>query len=224
VRQPLRGNGCALISRDLAICGFDNGRLMSVTLGAGAVAWEVAVGQAHGSTEIQRLIDVDAPVVSDGDDLFAVGYQGRVVRLARDSGQVLWARDLSSYRGLAVTEDAVYVSGSEGDVVRLDCRTRREWRQSFVRRGLSAPAVVGDAVVVGDLTASCWSTPATALLARAGPAAASPRRRRWRRRVLAFDDDGGLAFCAPRGDETAMPLIVAIVGRPNVGKRCCSTG
>jgi outer membrane protein assembly factor BamB len=76
-RLSLRGNGRALISQDLAICGFDNGKLMAVTLGAGALAWEVAVGQAHGSTEIQRLIDIDAPVVSDGDDLFAVGYQGR---------------------------------------------------------------------------------------------------------------------------------------------------
>ena len=88
------------------------------------------VGQSHGSTELQRLIDVDAPVVADGDDLFAVAYQGRVARLSRETGQIVWARDLSSYRGLAVDENAVYVSTADGDLVRLD----RERRRAVARR------------------------------------------------------------------------------------------
>jgi outer membrane protein assembly factor BamB len=198
-RLSLRGNGRALISQDLAICGFDNGKLMAVTLGAGAVAWEVSVGQAHGSTEIQRLIDIDAPVVSDGDDLFAVGYQGRVARLARDSGQILWARDLSSYRGLAVTQDAVYVSSSEGDVVRLDRRTGAEkWRQkALARRGLSAPAVVGDSVVVGDFAGIVhWLDAGDGhFLARAktGGRISSAPQVLAGGQVLVFDDDGGLS-------------------------------
>jgi outer membrane protein assembly factor BamB len=197
-RLSLRGTGRALISGDLAICGFDNGKLVAVTLGAGAPAWEVAVGQAHGSTEIQRLIDIDAPIVEDGDELFAVAYQGRVARLARDSGQVLWARDLSSYRGLAVTADAVYVSTSDGDVVRLDRRTGAEtWRQkALARRGLSAPAVVGDSVIVGDYAGVVhWLDAADGhFLARAktgGRISAAPQALAGGK-VLVFDDDGGL--------------------------------
>jgi len=197
-RLSLRGTGRAVISGDLAICGFDNGKVLAVTLGAGARAWEEAVGQAHGSTEIQRLTDVDAPIVADGDELFAVAYQGRVVRLARESGQVLWARDLSSYRGLAVTADAVYVSTSEGDVVALDRRTGSEkWRQqALARRGLSAPAVIGDSVVVGDYAGIVhWLAAGDGhFLARAktgGRISAAPQALAGGQ-VLVFDDDGGL--------------------------------
>jgi outer membrane protein assembly factor BamB len=152
-RLTLRGNAPPLISGDLVLAGFDNGRLMAVNLQNGSTVWDTAVGQARGSTEIQRLIDVDATVVVDGDDLFVVAFQGRVARIARETGQILWARDLSSYRGLAIDAESVYVSTSDGDVVRLDRRGgAEEWRQkALARRMLSAPVVQQGHVVVADL-------------------------------------------------------------------------
>jgi outer membrane protein assembly factor BamB len=152
-RLSLRGTSRPILVGDLAVCGFDNGRVVAVTVGNGSTAWETAVGQSHGSTELQRLIDVDANVVADGDDLFAVAYQGRVARLSRENGQIVWARDLSSFRGLAVDANAVYVTTAEGDVVRLDRRTGTEqWRQkSLERRQLSAPTVYGGRIVLADL-------------------------------------------------------------------------
>ncbi len=151
-RLSLRGTSRPTLVGDLAVCGFDNGRVVAVARASGGTAWDTAVGQAHGSTELRRLIDVDAPVQADGDDLFAVAYQGRIARLVRDSGQIVWARDMSSYRGLAVNGDAVYVSTDEGDVVRLDRSTGVEqWRQKGLeRRQLSAPTIYGGRVVVAD--------------------------------------------------------------------------
>jgi outer membrane protein assembly factor BamB len=153
-RLSLRGTSRPIIAGDLAICGFDNGRIVAVALGNGSTAWESPVGQSHGSTELQRLIDVDAPVVADGEDLFGVAYQGRVARMARENGQIVWARDLSSFRGLAVDENAVYVSTAEGDLVRIDRRTGVEqWRvKTLERRQLSAPVVYGGRVVVADMS------------------------------------------------------------------------
>ena len=46
--------------------------------------WDTAVGQAHGSSELARLIDVYAPIVSDGGELFTVAYQGRVAHMRRE--------------------------------------------------------------------------------------------------------------------------------------------
>jgi outer membrane protein assembly factor BamB len=151
-RLSLRGTSRPVIVGDYAICGFDNGRVVAALTGNGTTAWETAVGQSHGSTELQRLIDVDAQVVVDGDDLFAVAYQGRVARLARENGEIVWARDLSSFRGLAVDPNAVYVSTAEGDLVRLDRRTGSEqWRvKKLERRQLSAPVVYGSLVAVAD--------------------------------------------------------------------------
>jgi outer membrane protein assembly factor BamB len=87
-----------------------------------------------------------------GDDVFVTGFQGRVAMLARDSGQIWWARDFSSYRGFTLEGDALIASSSEGIVVAMR-RTDGtiNWEQAGLRqRGLTAPAVDGQAVVVGD--------------------------------------------------------------------------
>ena len=69
------------------------------------------------------------------------------------TGQVWWSRDISSYRGLDVDDDGVYVSTAEGAVVKIGRRTGVElWKQEALsRRRLSPPAVVGPFVVVADL-------------------------------------------------------------------------
>jgi outer membrane protein assembly factor BamB len=87
-----------------------------------------------------------------GDDIFVVGYQGRAAMLARSSGQIWWARDVSSYRGLTLDDSALYVSTAEGAVLSMSRRDGSEqWRQDGLRlRGLTAPAVDGNAIVVGD--------------------------------------------------------------------------
>jgi outer membrane protein assembly factor BamB len=151
-KLSLRGTSPPLINGDVVYTGFDNGRLVAVTVAAGKAVWDVAVGQAHGSSELQRLIDVDSPAVIDGDDIFSVSYQGRVVRLGRDLGNLIWSRDVSSYRGLAIDATSVYVATSEGEVVKFDrANGTEQWRiKTLARRMLTAPVVYRGRVVVGD--------------------------------------------------------------------------
>ena len=66
----------------------------------------------HGRTELDRLADIDSRVLVVGDNVFAAGYQGRTAMLALDSGQLWWSHDMSSYRGLAVDDDKLYVTQS----------------------------------------------------------------------------------------------------------------
>src|SRR6185437_15248797 len=96
-RLSLRGTSSPILDGDLAICGFDDGHVLAVERSNGMLAWNAAVGQPHGTSELQRLIDLDAPVVPAGDDLFAVAYQGRVARLDLSSGRIAWTHDFSSY-------------------------------------------------------------------------------------------------------------------------------
>jgi outer membrane protein assembly factor BamB len=152
-RLTLRGAAAPVVARDMAISGFDNGRVLAVNLRDGITVWESPVSPSHGRTELERLNDIDAPVKVSGDDVFVAGFQGRAAMLALDSGQIWWTRDLSSYRGVEVDDDQLYVSTSEGDLVALKRRSGVEaWRnESLKRRSLSAPVVVGDYVVVADL-------------------------------------------------------------------------
>jgi outer membrane protein assembly factor BamB len=170
-KLSLRGTSAPVLSGDLAITGFDNGRVVAINRNNGTTVWDNPIGQPHGSTELARLIDVDAPVVVEGDDVYTVAFQGRVVHITRDTGQITWNHDLSSYRGLAVDADSVYVSTADGDVVRLDRKNGTEqWTQKALeRRELTAPVAYEGYAVVADAGGIIhWLNPADGeILARA---------------------------------------------------------
>ena len=151
-RLSLRGSAPPVIDGDAVLCAFDNGRVSALGLAEGDLLWSATVSPPRGRTELERLVDIDSAVQPAGEDVFVVGYQGRVAMLARSSGQIWWARDLSSYRGLALDDTSAFISTADSAVVSVSRRDGTEqWRQDAMRlRGLSGPAVDGEAVVVGD--------------------------------------------------------------------------
>lgn len=151
-RLSLRGTAAPIIAKDAAICGFDNGKVMAVSLVTGDTLWETALASPHGRTELERLVDVDSAVRVVGDDVYATGFQGRTAMLALDSGQIWWAHDMSSNRGLAVDDQNTFVAQSDGVVVALRDRDGSElWRNEKIRRrALSAPVITSTAIVVAD--------------------------------------------------------------------------
>lgn len=169
-RLTLRGNAPPIVSGDAVFAGLDNGKVVALSLASGELLWTATVAPSKGRTEIERLVDIDSPVRVVGDDVFVVGYQGRIAMLARNTGQIWWARELSSYRGLAVDDDHLYVTTSDSTVMALRRRDGTEvWRQAaLLRRAVTAPALMGDALVVADFDGYLhWLDAATGnLLAR----------------------------------------------------------
>jgi outer membrane protein assembly factor BamB len=151
-RLSLRGTATPIIAKELAICGFDNGKVMAVNLNTGDTVWDTALATPHGRTELDRLVDIDSTVQVVGDDVYAAGFQGRTAMIALDSGQIWWAHDMSSYRGLAVDGGNVFISQADGIVVALRDRDGSElWRNDKLkRRGLSEPVMTSTAIAVAD--------------------------------------------------------------------------
>jgi outer membrane protein assembly factor BamB len=151
-RLSLRGTATPIIAKEVAISGFDNGKVMAVSLTSGDTVWDSALASPHGRTELDRLVDIDSAVRVVGDNVFAAGFQGRTAMLALDSGQIWWGHDMSSYRGLAVDADNLYVTQSDGIVVALRQRDGSElWRnQKLKLRRLSTPVLTSTAVAVAD--------------------------------------------------------------------------
>jgi outer membrane protein assembly factor BamB len=151
-RLSLRGTAIPIVAKEVAISGFDNGKVMAVSLVTGDKIWDTTLASPHGRTELDRLVDIDSAVRVVGDNVFATGYQGRTAMLALDSGQLWWSHDMSSYRGLAVDADNLYVTQSDGTVVAMRQRDGAElWRNDKLkRRGLSTPIVTGTAIAVAD--------------------------------------------------------------------------
>ena len=152
-RLSLRGTARPIIVGDVVLCGFDNGKVLAVNGSDGSVQWEATVTPPHGRTELERLSDIDSTMWVQGQNVYAVGFQGRVAMLALETGQVWWSHEMSSYRGMTLDDDNLYVSTADGEVVALNARTGAEvWRQSvLLHRGLTAPANMdNNAIVLAD--------------------------------------------------------------------------
>jgi outer membrane protein assembly factor BamB len=149
----LRGTSAPVLSEDLAIVGFDSGALVALEVKTGKPAWEIGVAQPRGRSDLERMVDIDAePVVYD-ENLYVATFQGRVAAIELEDGELVWDKTLSSYAGLGIDEDNLYVSDDRSHVFSLDRLVgSANWEQEeLAGRSLTAPARAGDFVVVGDV-------------------------------------------------------------------------
>lgn len=149
----LRTFAAPLINSNYAFAGFPGGKLVAVTLNNGAVAWEGAVAMPKGTTELDRVADITSAPVLAGRLICAVAFQGRVACFDLSTGNLAWARDMSSSAGLAVDGRYAYVSDDRGALHALDLASGASiWKQDklFLRQ-LTAPAARGRLVAVADV-------------------------------------------------------------------------
>jgi outer membrane protein assembly factor BamB len=135
------------------VTGFDNGRVAAVNLDTGDVEWDSMLAPPSGRSDLDRLSDIDGDIAVVGQDIYVSGYQGRIAALAAESGQVLWARELSSYAGVTADWNNVYSTLQDGELIALNRRSGSElWRQNaLLRREPTVPVSFRTTVVVGDL-------------------------------------------------------------------------
>jgi len=167
-RLSLRGTASPVMTGDLVLSGFDNGKVAAINANDGSVQWETTISPAHGKTELERMDDVDSTVRVSGSDVYAIGFQGRISMLALDTGQTWWSHDASSFRAIGLDDSSLYISTSDGEVVALRRRTGTElWRQKgLLHRRLSAAVETDTAIVTGDYQGYVhWLDKATGALA-----------------------------------------------------------
>lgn len=148
----LRGAAPSLVTRNLVITGLATGKLLVLSLDKGLPVTEKTIAAPRGRTEIERLIDIDSEPKVFEDTLYLVAYRGNIVAMDMRSGNLVWNREVSSYAGLDVDAQQVYVSDETDAVLALDRRNGGTlWKQAeLTGRRLSAPAASTDYVVVGD--------------------------------------------------------------------------
>lgn len=149
----LRGSSAPVVNDGTVITGFPNGKVTGNLLRDGHLVWETAVGSPTGRTEIERMSDIVATPRVIGRDVYAVGYQGRLVAMALESGRILWSSEISSSAGLDAATLGVWVTDENSEVVAFDRLSGQErWRQDALRaRWLTAPTAIRDVIAVGDL-------------------------------------------------------------------------
>lgn len=151
-RLSVRGTGAPVIVNDVVLGSFDNGKVAAYAIDDGSLLWETLLNPASGRTEVERLSDLNSTLRVAGDEVYVTGYQGTAAALALDSGNVLWAREISSGASPATDLTSVYISDSRGEIHALARSSGRQiWRDaSLLNRDLTGPATYRNSVVVGD--------------------------------------------------------------------------
>lgn len=149
----LRGTASPLIFKEVVFAGFANGEARAYRLTDGALAWISRIASPSGSSELERLVDVNAmPVIVDNKVVFT-SFQGNVTALELYSGRLDWSKPMSSYEPVNSGFGNIYAVSEQSDLSALDQDSGKEnWAlKDFQYRMLSAPAVYSNYVVVGDV-------------------------------------------------------------------------
>lgn len=150
----LRGVSAPEIIGDRALAGYDNGKLVALSLTDGKVIWEKSVAVPRGRTELERLVDIDADLKIINSTVYAAAYQGNLAAFDIETGNQIWSREISTKTGFDVASgEAVYLTDDDSYVWAIQEGSGDSlWRQTrLLRRNVTAPAIVGDYIVVGDL-------------------------------------------------------------------------
>lgn len=142
-----------IIVDNVVISGLPSGRLLVIDARTGTVRWEGSVSTSQGASDLERINDVVGAPLSVGPILCGASYQGRIVCFdVSQGGRPIWEQKFSSATGMTSDGQQIYAA-DQRDVVHAFTLSDGHpvWTQDALRnRRLSTPAVVQDAVAVGD--------------------------------------------------------------------------
>ncbi|MGP1628384.1 MAG: outer membrane protein assembly factor BamB [Giesbergeria sp.] len=147
----LRQAGVLLAVGDTLVAGV-SGRLVGINPDTGSVRWDAPLANSRGTNDVERLVELVAPVTRVRSSLCARAFQSSVACVDLERGQVDWVQKSNGSSG--VSGDGVTVLGTEanGDLIAWNRQDgKRLWASERLRyRQLSAPLLLGRSVVVGD--------------------------------------------------------------------------
>lgn len=140
------------VGSDVVLAGLSGGKMQVIAQSSGNLLWEGVVASPKGATELERITDVVSRPQYDANQVCTVAYQGRAACFDAKSGNLMWAREVSSSQQVAMDDRNVYVSADDDSVWAFDRMTGRNvWKQDALKyRSLSGPVMLGRFVLVVD--------------------------------------------------------------------------
>lgn len=151
-RLTLRGTSAPIVASDVTFAGFANGKMIAIDNAKGTALWESRVALPSGRSELERMVDIDGRPLLVDRVLYVSSYQGRLVAINPFRAQIIWSKDVSSYRSLAAGFGNIYVSEANDAVQAFDRGTSASvWRQvDLENRRITSPVAIGSELAVGD--------------------------------------------------------------------------
>ncbi|MBF7690162.1 outer membrane protein assembly factor BamB [Acinetobacter pollinis] len=153
VTLSLRGQAAPTqLDPNTVLIGTANAYVYGIDVVSGIPRLQRRVSVAEGSTDVQRLNDIDGDPVMMGQFMVTTSYQGQVTVTDLQQQQVVWSDNVSSNKRPQVTQDAVYVTTMDGKIIAYGLLTGEKlWENDqLLHRNLSNPVLFGSDLVVGD--------------------------------------------------------------------------
>ena len=149
----LRGTATPIISGDVILVGFSNGRVTLLEKETGFSGLDLRVGVAQGGSDLERLVDIDGAMAMENGRLYAASFQGRIMSIDIATGRTLWSEEASSVSGVGTGFGNVYLASSDSQISAYNADNGREvWRvDALLHRDITAPVAIGSYLAFTDL-------------------------------------------------------------------------
>lgn len=147
----LRQAGVLTAVGDTLVVGL-GGRLVGFNPNNGSVRWDVAMATPRGGNDVERLVDLLAPVSRLGNELCARAYQTAVACVDAQNGRLKWTQIADGRTGVTGDDKLVIGTESDGRVMAWQRSTgQKAWSDSsLLHRDLGSPLILGRSVAVPD--------------------------------------------------------------------------
>lgn len=135
----------------MILVGQSNGYLLGLSP-EGRPVWQALISEARGITEVERLVDILGTPMVHQDLLCASAFQGRMVCMDVQSGQLRWTHDVTAMTAPAADDRLVYIGNTGSEFFAFE-RTRGMpiWKNEALKwRGIRALTPISGVLAVGD--------------------------------------------------------------------------
>lgn len=149
----VRGMSAPVRLSNAMLVGWEDGSVEAILQENGERAWEARIALPRGRTDIERMVDVQASILTDGTRIFAAATNGKVTALEAQSGNQLWTSDTATWVDMALGERSLFVVAEDDTLRALSVDTGRVlWKQEALKyRRVSKAIAWGNWVVVTDM-------------------------------------------------------------------------
>lgn len=148
----LKASSSPKIMDDQIIVGYSDGKLDAIDLDTGHLTWQRGIAYSSGSSDVERLVDIDADPIIRGNIAYLASYQGYIGAFNLDDGHFIWSKRASVYKNMVIDAHTLYVVDSNDVVWAYDRSSGQvKWKQAALRGyGITEPVLMGARLVVGD--------------------------------------------------------------------------
>ncbi len=172
----LRGESIPLIAYGAVFIGTPTGQVIALDLKTGKLYWESVVASAKGRSELDRMIDIDAPIVESNGILFVAAHRQGLTAITAETGQLIWRRDIDLNSDILIYQGHLVVADESGTLWSLDEKTGATfWKQTdFEGTEFNGVDLIGKHLVLrGNDSSLVWIDPVE------GKTLASTTLQRW---------------------------------------------